>query len=89
MELIGRILATRRARTGASPRDETPWETTPDLRLPTFPLKGCLIRLASLALVLLVLAAVAMFPLVGGVLQTFGTPILDAPTAAYAAPLAH
>jgi len=77
-ELIGRILVARRARTGASPPYETPWETTPEFRLPTFPLKGCLVRLVSLALVLLVLAVVAMFLLVGGVMQSFGASIPDA-----------
>jgi hypothetical protein len=70
-DLIARMLAARWRGAGEPMTHESPWGSAPELRLPTLPLKGCLIRLVLLGLVLVALAVVAMFLLVGGVLQTF------------------
>ena len=70
-DLIARMLLARWRGTRGPVTGEPPWESAPEFRLPTLPLKGCLIRLVLLGLVLVALVVVAMFLLVGGVLQTF------------------
>jgi hypothetical protein len=70
-DLVARMLAARWRGTGGPMTREPPWESAPEFRLPTLPIKGCLIRLVVLGLVLVAIAIVAMLLLVGGVLQTF------------------
>lgn len=69
-DLLARVLAARRRYRGGD-RDgwERGWDSTPEFRLPTFPLAGCLVRLAWLGLLLFVLALTMGWLLLGGLAQ--------------------
>lgn len=68
-DILARILAARWRRAGHGAEDDPGWESASEFRLPTFPLRGCIVRLVWLALVLFALAVLATFLIVGGALQ--------------------
>ncbi|MEO6029523.1 MAG: hypothetical protein ABIR79_21880 [Candidatus Binatia bacterium] len=68
-DLLARVLAARRRYRGDRDGWERGWESTSEFRLPTFPLRGCLVRLVWLGLLLLALALTVGWLLLGGLGQ--------------------
>lgn len=67
-EILTSVLGARWRRP-SSTDGEMEWESAPELRMPTLPLRGCLIRLMWLIVLLVAFGFIAVFILVTGMLQ--------------------